>query len=476
MNAVLGYTELLNSTSLDQSQKDFINSIKASGKSLLKLINDILDLSKVEAGKLELEYKYIDAYSFFYEFERIFSLKVSEKGLKFILEISPGTPAGIFMDEARVRQIVLNLIGNAIKFTSDGIISLRIFAENPAIIVDSKEKSQERIDLIIEVKDTGIGISKALQDAVFDPFVQERGHSHYGGTGLGLTISRRLTELMGGSIHVQSEQGKGSTFTVRIPEIAYQKDFTNRTTDTLFDPSEIEFEESLILVADDVKSNRSFIRDALKNTRLKIIEAEDGFTAYKLAKEIIPDLIIADIRMPKMDGFQLLNKIRNNKNLKHIPVIAYTASVLRGQKEQVSKKKFVELLIKPVKVSELYLALMNILPYKLSEVAIGGNLIPETDMAGAITDLPGLINSLETNFYTTLKTFSVRQPIGEIRAFGNDLNRLGIDHNSGLVTGYGMELISAADSFNIEAILKLTRIYMSIIERLKEPAKYNSNG
>jgi CheY-like chemotaxis protein len=225
-----------------------------------------------------------------------------------------------------------------------------------------------------------------------------------------------------------------------------------------------------------VKSNRNFIRDALKNTRLKIVEAEDGVTAFKLAKEIIPHLIIADIRMPKMDGFQLLNKIKKDKNLKHIPIIAYTASVLRGQKEQISKKKFVQLLIKPVKVTELYLALMNILPYKLSEVAARDKLIPEEDLAGEITDLPGLINSLEIDFYTTLKTFAVRQPIGEIRAFGKDLTRLGIDHNSGLVTGYGKELIGAADSFNIEAILKLTMIYKSIIERLKEPAKYHSNA
>jgi PAS domain S-box-containing protein len=475
MNAVLGYTELLNSTSLDQTQLEYIKSIISSGKSLLKLINDILDLSKVEAGKLELEYTYVDVYSFFYEFERIFSLKVSDKGLKLILEIAKGTPAGLYIDEARMRQIVLNLIGNAIKFTSEGIISLRIFTENPKIIVDSKEKSEERIDLIIEVKDTGIGISKELQEAVFEPFVQGRGYSHYGGTGLGLTISRRLAALMAGSISVQSDPGKGSTFTLRIPEIVYLKDFQKGSADTQVDTSKIEFEDSLILVADDVKSNRNFIRDALKNTRLKIVEAEDGEIAYKLAKEINPDLIIADIRMPKMDGFQLLNKIKKDKNLRHIPVFAYTASVLRGQKEQILKRKFVQLLIKPVNVTELYIALMKILPYKLSEVEAAGKLIPGAEQKGEITDLPGLINSLETDYYVTLKTFSVRQPIGEIRAFGKELTSLGIDHNSNLLTGYGKELIAAADSFNIEAILRLIRIYKSIIERLKEPAKYHGN-
>ncbi|MCX6328058.1 MAG: PAS domain S-box protein, partial [Bacteroidia bacterium] len=152
MNAVLGYTELLSSTPVDQTQKNYINSIKSSGKSLLTLINDILDLSKIEAGKLEMEYEYVDTYSFFSEFERIFSLKVSEKELKFILDITSGTPAGINIDEARVRQIVFNLIGNAIKFTSEGKIVLKVFTENPQIVNYSKEKSEELIDLIIEVQ------------------------------------------------------------------------------------------------------------------------------------------------------------------------------------------------------------------------------------------------------------------------------------------------------------------------------------
>ncbi len=209
MNAVLGYTELLGSTPVDQTQKEYINSIKSSGRSLLTLINDILDLSKIEAGKLEMEYEYVDTYSFFSEFERIFSLKVSEKGLKFILDITSGTPAGINIDEARVRQIVFNLIGNAIKFTSEGKIVLKVFTENPQIVNYSKEKSEELIDLIIEVQDTGIGISTELQEAIFEPFVQERDNKHHGGTGLGLTITRRLTALMDGTIQVQSKPGEG---------------------------------------------------------------------------------------------------------------------------------------------------------------------------------------------------------------------------------------------------------------------------
>jgi PAS domain S-box-containing protein len=475
MNAVLGYTELLNSTPVDQTQKDYIKSIKSSGRSLLMLINDILDLSKIEAGKLDLQYDYIDTYSFFTEFERIFSLKVSEKGLKFILDITSGTPAGIYIDEARLRQIVFNLIGNAVKFTSEGKITLKVFTENPQIVNYSKEKSEELIDLIIEVQDTGIGISKELQEAIFEPFVQERDNKNHGGTGLGLTITRRLTALMDGTINVHSKPGKGSTFTVRVPEIAYLRDFTKTNLDIQIDPSEIVFEKASILIADDVQHNRSYLRDALKNTRLKIVEAEDGITAYKLAKEIVPDLIIADILMPKMDGFQLLDKIKTDKKLKHIPVIAYSASVLKDQKERIHNSEFAGLLIKPVKVAELYLELMNFLPYKSTKAAEPDKPLSEVDLVGEITNLPGLIHSLETGFYATWKTFAVRQPIGEIRDFGKNLIQSGMDHNSSIITGYGRELISAADSFNIEAILKLIGKYKGIIESLKDSTKNLNN-
>ena len=473
MNAVLGYSELLSSTTVDKTQEHYINSIKSSGRSLLTLINDILDLSKIEAGKLDLKYDYVDTCLFFTEFERIFSYKVGEKGLKFILDISSGTPAGIKIDEARVRQIVFNLIGNAIKFTSDGNIVLKVFTENPQFVKYSKEEAEELIDLIIEVQDTGIGITKALQEAIFKPFVQERDKEHHGGTGLGLTITRRLASLMHGTITVQSKPGKGSTFIVRIPRIAYQRDFAMLNVDIRIDPSEIFFEKSTIIVADDMEQNRSYLRDALKTSGIEIFDAEDGIAAYKIAKEIVPDLIIADVLMPKMDGFWLLNKIKTDKRMKHIPVIAYSASVLKDQKERIQKSEFAGLLVKPVKVAELYHELMRFLPYKSTRAGEPVESSPEVDLIGEISDRNGLIHSLETDLYSTWETFAVRQPIGEIRDFGKNLIQLGTDHNSSIITLYGKELVTAADSFNIEAILNLKGKYMDVIESLKESVKFS---
>jgi two-component system sensor histidine kinase EvgS len=470
MNAVLGYAELLGFMLEDKTQRNYLESIKSSGRSLLTLINDILDLSKIEAGKLELQFEFVNSQSFFSEFERIFSLRLSEKGLKFILDISSGTPAGIYIDDARLRQIILNLIGNATKFTEKGSIRLKVYVDNPQIINYSKEKNEEFIDLIIEVTDTGIGISKEMKKEIFNPFVQGQGQNvkKYGGTGLGLAISQRLVHLMNGTIELDSRLNKGSSFKIKIPGVSYLRDFEKRTEEIQLDPADIVFEKATIIVADDVEHNRKYLIDALRNANIKIVEAEDGQQALSLAKRITPDLIITDIRMPILDGFDLLKKLKSDDLLKHIPVIAYSASVMKAQKDRIRESEFTGLLIKPVKVTELYLELMNNLPYKSTKAPGSEQSMPEINFTKEISDLPGLIHSLDTQFKDVWMTFGTRQPIGEVRDFGNQLVKLGKNHNAAIITEYGNELVFAADSFNIEAILNLIRKYSRIVELLND--------
>jgi PAS domain S-box-containing protein len=465
MNAVLGYTELLSSLLTEQTEKNYIESIKSSGRSLLTLINDILDLSKIEAGKLELEYDFVDSNFFFKEFERIFALKAAEKGIELIVDIQSGTPAGIYIDEPRLRQIVFNLIGNAIKFTNHGHVKLKVHTENIQVVTFKKEKTEEFLDLIIEVEDTGTGISKEMMKEIFDPFIQARDQKNIGGTGLGLAITRRLTTLMNGTLSLESELGKGSIFTVKIPDIAFKRDFVSSKMTIQINPSDIIFESSTILVVDDVEHNRSFIRDTLKNTGITVVEAEEGFKALDLAKKMIPDLIITDIRMPNMDGFELLNRLKAINRLKDIPVLAYSASVLKEQKERIHQSAFSGLLTKPLNITELYLELINHLPYK--EVLKDKPDLESKDDGSDIADLPGLIRSLESEFTETWKCFEIRQPISEIKKFGEELVKLGTDHNSALIIKYGKELQTAAESFNIEAILMLLKQYSAHIENLK---------
>jgi len=475
MNAVLGYADLLASSLENKTQKDYAESIKSSGRGLLTLINDILDLSKIEAGKLELEFDYVNTNFFFSEFEKIFSMKVSEKGLKFIMDIASGTPAGIYVDEIRLRQIMFNLIGNAIKFTQKGYIKIKICARNPQVISYEKDRKEELIDIIIEVEDTGIGISDEFQKQIFNPFTQEAGQKKLGGTGLGLAITNRLIKLMNGTISLRSELSKGSVFQIIIPGVAFLRDFENRGSEIQLNTQDIEFEKANIIVADDIESNRKYLIDALKNTNITIAEAEDGQIAYLLAKKIIPDLIIADIRMPKLNGFELLDKLKQDKKLKHIPVIAYSASVMRDQKERIYKSKFAGLLIKPVSVTELFLTLMNHLPYKSDSSKGLVQLAEEINLTKDISEITGLINSLETTFTDIWKTFADRQPINEIMEFGRKLIVLGKEHDAIFIAEYGEELAGAADSFNIKAILNLLKKYPALIEDLKDSVQKNKN-
>jgi len=465
MNAVLGYTELLASTGLSRAQAEYVSAIRASGKSLLTLINDILDLSKVEAGKLELEFDYVDTFFFFNEFEKIFAHKTAEKNIGFRVEIASGVPAGIYIDESRLRQIVFNLVGNAVKFTSEGYVRLKVNIENPKNIKFKEDKTMDVADLVIEVEDTGPGISKELQEAIFKPFVQGNEVGTKGGTGLGLTITKRLVELMNGTISLKSELGEGTTFIVKIPEIFYITDFTGPVSGKDIKPSEIKFHEAILLIADDVEHNRKFIKDALKDTAIRVIEANNGLAAYELAVKYRPDVIIADIKMPELDGFGLLERIKSDPELEHIPIIAYSASVMKEQQERIYNSKFSGLLIKPVRISELYLELTKILKHEKTEsqAEVATEVVQEK-----ITDMAGLIQKLETDFFEIWKTFQVRQPLKEIREFGEKLSSLGKEHNSLLLSDYGKELVMAADTFNIEAILKLIGKYKVIIEILKK--------
>ncbi len=471
MNAVLGYADLLDISLKDKIQKEYVDSLKSSGRGLLTLINGILDLSKIEAGRLELEFDYINTKVFFGEFERIFSMKIAEKGLQFILDIASGTPAGLYVDENRLRQVMFNLIGNAIKFTDKGQISVRVSSRNAQFIESGKGPAEGSIELIIEIEDTGIGVTPEFKKMIFDPFTQQGGQRKYDGTGLGLAISKRLVTLMNGTITLESESGIGSTFRIDLPEVAFLRDFEPRGVESEINIQEIEFDAATILVADDIISNRKYFVDALKDTKIDVREAEDGLEAYELADEIKPDLIITDILMPRLNGFELLNKLKQNARLMGIPVIAYSASVMKEEKEKIHRGEFAGLLTKPVRITELFQILMEHIPY-VSQTKPEPSRQEGTGITGkAIVDLPGLILAMETGLMDIWKSFAVRQPINEVREFGRKLKQLGTDQNASMVSEYGESLIGAADSFNIEAMLKLLKIFPDIISDLKNRGK-----
>ncbi|MEX2371325.1 MAG: PAS domain S-box protein [Bacteroidales bacterium] len=468
MNAILGYSELLESMLKSELQKDYLNSIKTSGNSLLTLINDFLDLSKIEAGKLDLEYEFIESVPFFSEFVKIFSFKISERDLAFNIDIASGTPAYLLVDGPRLRQVMLNLIGNAVKFTEKGGITIIIRSENPRVVTYAKNHSEELIDLVIEVADTGIGIPEVFQKEIFESFSQIKSRISGKGTGLGLAITMRLVELMNGKISVKSVVEKGSTFKIEIPDVPFLRSYDSVTKQSDVIPDEIIFEKATVLVIDDVEENRKFLLDALRDTTLEFLEAENGESALEVMEQKKPDLVITDIRMPVMDGFELLSKIKKNSKFKKIPVIAYSASVMKEQKERIFASEFVNLLIKPVQISELFQALMECIPYKKDPGVINDTDETKDIDPLNIIDPEGLVHALNGRFLKIRDSLKTRQPIDEVKNFGNELSKLGEKHHSEVVRKYGEDLFTTAENFNIEGMLIHLNRYQEIVKMIEK--------
>ena len=322
MNAILGFSEILSGKIQDPRLRQYVHAIHSSGKSLLGLINDILDLSKVEAGKLRLEYSALNPRTLLKELELIFSGKVEEKGLSYCTEIEEGFPNAVVLDEARLRQVLLNLIGNAIKFTEKGFV--RCAARH------------EEGSLIFEVHDSGIGIPPGQFETIFGAFEQQAGQSHaqYGGTGLGLAISKRLVELMGGKIVVESTVGKGSVFRVILKDV--EEAATAEPAEALQGDSEITFETATILLAEDIALNRELIKGYLEEFPLEILEAVNGREAVDLARARKPSLILMDIKMPEMDGIEASLILKSDPTTEPVPIVAVTASTMKSEEEKIA--------------------------------------------------------------------------------------------------------------------------------------------
>jgi len=337
MNAVIGFTELLEKSDLDVTQSNYLKSIKSGGKNLLNIINDILDLSKIEAGKLNMEKHPVNIKTLIYEIEQMFTLSVKKKGLKLSLDLPPDMPMVIHSDDTRIRQILLNLVGNAVKFTLSGFIqiSLRVVRQ------DSKS-----IDLEIDVQDSGIGIETRNREKIFHNFEQQDGQSNrkFGGTGLGLAISDKLAQKLGGSLTLESEAGKGSTFTLHLNDLKYSNDSLDKQSEKV----DYVFKEATILVVDDVKDNRDLISGILKDQALEILEAENGRMAVDMSEKHEIDLILMDIRMPIMNGFEATALIRKNSHYDKTPIIAITASVLTTEEQITKEMGFDALIHKPI--------------------------------------------------------------------------------------------------------------------------------
>ena len=465
LNAVIGFSELLTVMVEDEKQSNYLGSIKTAGRSLLTLINDILDLSKIEADMMEIHPGPVNLNIMFREIEQIFSAKIAEKGLFFNLKINEELPSALIIDEIRLRQVLLNLVGNAIKFTKEGYVAL-IVEKN--IIKDDKST----FDIIISVEDTGIGIPEKDYDLIFDAFRQQADHDTkvFGGTGLGLSISKKLVEMMNGEITVMSKVDTGSNFIVVLKNVAVASVEPSVEKGVPFDYSGIAFHEARALVVDDVSSNRILVKELLTKSNLNVLEAENGQEALLVANEFMPDIIIMDLRMPIMDGFEALKNIRENPKLKEITVIALTASADRTDLEMLHERGFNGYLTKPVNISDLYKEISQYIPYtkidKTRESLL--NIREEINSLNykEISNLSQLIHDLKSEVKPAIDALKGVIKMGTIKEVSNSIILLGENHNVHLLVGYGKELFKFADRYDIGKIKKALNNFYPILEKI----------
>jgi PAS domain S-box-containing protein len=356
LNGVVGMTELALETSLTSEQREYLQAVRSSACSLLGIINDILDFSKIEARKLELdslEFRLVDTLA---EAMKPLAIRAQQKGLEFCLEISPGVPAALEGDPGRLRQILVNLLANAAKFTEKGKILLS---------VERESADPENLRLHFSVRDTGIGIPPEKHALIFEPFAQADGSTkrRFSGTGLGLTICARLVEMMGGKIWLESEVGKGSTFhftacfrpasplRVECPP----PDLQEARTLVVDDSAGRKFQ---ILLVEDNDVNRTLVTHLLAKRGHHVVEAQSGkeaVAAIEHAPGGVFDLVFMDVQMPDMDGFETTAAIRDHEKLSggHVPIIAVTAYAMKGDRERCLSAGMDGYLSKPVQLQEL---------------------------------------------------------------------------------------------------------------------------
>lgn len=352
LNGILGFTELLRrgADSDEAERNEFLQTIHSSGQHLLSLINDILDLSKIEAGHMEVEKVNCSPHQVVAEVMSVLRVRAGEKGLDLTYQWHGAMPESIFTDPARVRQIVINLVGNAIKFTEQGAVRVKA----------RLERSTGDSHLVIEVTDTGIGIPEEKQAAVFEAFRQADNSvtRRFGGTGLGLSISQQLAQLLGGALSVNSTLGEGSTFTLRVqagPIGKLVKGDASSTAECLTvcetQSEEIENLNARVLVVDDGDINRKLVRLALQKKGAHVEVACDGQQGLQVALAGDFDLVLMDMQMPQMDGYTACSELRKAGYTK--PVIALTANAMRGDMEKCLAAGCSDYLSKPIDPGEL---------------------------------------------------------------------------------------------------------------------------
>jgi PAS domain S-box-containing protein len=439
LNGVIGYAQLLQrDRTLSPNQRDALNAISACGSHLLDLINDVLDLSKIEAGRMDIEATPCDLRQVAVDLRYVIEERAQRKGLAFVTHIDPGVSPRVILDGRHLRQVLLNLLGNAVKFTPHGEVRLQIEPGTPGRL---------RFDVI----DTGIGIEAENLSAVFQAFRQTRSGAELGGTGLGLTISHRLVRSMGGELKVESAPGKGSRFYFELPLVEAEELTAPVSADTdseaLSSDARLAPGEHLTaLVADDSSVNRRILASLLESAGVHVITAAGGLEAVELGRTHRPDVVLMDLRMSDLSGFEATRRLGTDEATAAIPVIAVSASAWGEVRQAAREAGCVDFLPKPVKADLLFARLQRYTGVRFVSP------VGDTDVALAPLDPMGALNNQES-----VRHLAAR--IREAAAIGSvaDLDTIASElATAGDAPGtLGRRIAALTAAFDYDALLRL---------------------
>jgi PAS domain S-box-containing protein len=404
MNAILGFSEILKSTTLDETQKEYLEAINNSGENLLVIINDILDFSKIESGKLTIEEKPVSIRKTLEHVKNLLAFKAKEKNIEMNVYVENDIPAFVLADSVRLNQVFINLIGNAVKFTEYG--KVEVFCQT------QREKNQAN-KLKFIIKDTGIGIPPDKMDVIFERFKQAEDNTtrKFGGTGLGLSITKKLIDIFGGSIHVSSNLGKGSEFTVILPFKLADEPKAKENDAVKHEGTKKQLN---ILITEDNSLNQKLAKHILETNNFKTEIVEDGQKAVEILKTKKFDVILMDLQMPVMDGYVATSFIRNVLKI-DTPIIAMTAHSLIGEKEKCLKGGMNHYLSKPYKAKELIEAINLLYDARIVTSTIE-DTAPKKNIGYDLSEIRELSNNDEAFVQDMIQVF--------VREMGLELKKL----------------------------------------------------
>ncbi|MBM3435425.1 MAG: PAS domain S-box protein, partial [Bacteroidetes bacterium] len=448
MNAILGFSESLYHKTENEQHKKMLKSILSSGKILLYLINDILDMSKIDAGKMKISIQPVNVRHQLFEMKEIFREKIDKKGLAFEIRISDTIPEYLLLDEIHFRQILVNLTGNAVKFTEKGFI----------MISADYLKNTNKGDLLIHIEDSGIGIPEQDQEKIFEAFHQQNPNINktYGGTGLGLAIVKKLLEQMNGDISLESTTGKGSHFKVKIHDVK-ASDYRQEQSKEEYRFAEVSqiiiYHNVVMMIIDDVKSNIEAIKELMQAPGISFLEAQNGEIALEILNHSKPDIIILDLRMPGMDGFEVAKQIRKNELLAKTPVIAFTTSAFEDDKVRIDDSGlFDDVIFKPVSKSKLDSAIRQFVSYEIIEQKAEETIKDESVPNEVLKNLPALVNELRTVMIPQWEMIKSKLVIYKIDEFVTSLIKEAETYRLDLLKKYAHQIKNDVDMFDLEKL------------------------